>query len=61
MAKLKFDDDTDFLLGQKDNFIHVDEQKGLTDKDVEKARKILKTVQRYMSVHSFQCTVHSEG
>ena len=35
------DDDTDFLLGQKDNFIHVDEQTGLTDKDVEKARKIL--------------------
>lgn len=36
-----FDDDTDFLLGQKDNFIHINEQTGLTDKDVEKARKIL--------------------
>ena len=36
-----FDDDTDFLLGQADNFIHVDEQKGITDEDVEKARKIL--------------------
>lgn len=35
------DDDTDFLLGQADNFIHVDEQKGITDEDVEKARKIL--------------------
>lgn len=41
-----FDDDTDFLLVQKDNFIHVDEQTGLTDKDVEKARKIL-TRQQY--------------
>lgn len=35
------DDDTDFLLGQKDNFIHVNERTGLTEEDVEKARKIL--------------------
>lgn len=35
------DDDTDFLLGQADNFIHVNEQTGLTDEDVERARKIL--------------------
>ena len=35
------DDDTDFLLGQKDNFIHVNEQTGVTDEDIERARKIL--------------------
>lgn len=35
------DDDTDFLLGQANNFIHVNEQTGLTDEDVERARKIL--------------------
>lgn len=35
------DDENDFLLGQAENFIHVDEQTGVTDKDVEKARKIL--------------------
>lgn len=36
-----FDDNTDFLLGQKDNFIQTDERTGLTEEDVEKARKIL--------------------
>ena len=36
-----FDDNTDFLLGQSSNFIHINEQTGLTDEDVEKARKIL--------------------
>lgn len=35
------DDDTDFLLGQKDNFIHINEQTGITDEDIEKARNIL--------------------
>ncbi len=35
------DDDTDFLLGQKDNFIHVSRQTGLTQADIDKARKIL--------------------
>lgn len=36
-----FDDDTDFLLGQKDNFIHINEQTGITDSDIDKAIKIL--------------------
>ena len=36
------DDDTDFLLGQADNFIHVNEQTGLTQADIDKAIKILK-------------------
>lgn len=36
-----FDDDTDFLLGQKDNFIHINDNTGITDEDVEKAIKIL--------------------
>ena len=35
------DDDTDFLLGQVDNFIHVDRNTGITQADVDKARKIL--------------------
>lgn len=36
-----FDDDTDFLLGQKDNFIQTNEEFGLTDEDIDKAIKIL--------------------
>ena len=36
-----FDDNTDFLLGQADNLIQTDEQTGITEKDIEKARKIL--------------------
>ena len=36
-----FDDDTDMLLGQKDNFIRTDEQTGLTNEDIDKAIKIL--------------------
>ena len=36
------DDDTDFLLGQKDNFIHIDENTGITEKDIEKIIDILK-------------------
>ena len=36
-----FDDDTDMLLGQKDNFIQTDEENGISDKDIEKAIKIL--------------------
>ena len=36
-----FDDDCDFLLGQKDNFIQVDRQTGLTQVDIDKAIKIL--------------------
>ena len=40
-TKYGIDDDTDFLLGQANNFIHVNEQTGLTDEDVEKTRKIL--------------------
>ena len=35
------DDDTDFLLGQVDNFIHVDRNTGITQADIDKARKIL--------------------
>ena len=37
-----FDDDSDMLLGQKDNFIQVDRQTGLTQADIDKAIKILK-------------------
>lgn len=36
-----FDDDTDFLLGQVDNFIQTDRNTGLTQEDINKARKIL--------------------
>lgn len=36
-----FDDDTDFLLGQKDNFIRIDERTGLMEEDINKAIKIL--------------------
>ena len=36
-----FDDDTDFLLGQKDNFIKIDENTGITMKHIKKAIKIL--------------------
>ena len=36
-----FDDDTDFLLGQKDNFIHTNWETGVTQEDIDKARKIL--------------------
>lgn len=36
------DDDCDMLYGQKDNFIKVDGKVGLTDADIEKAKKILK-------------------
>ena len=36
-----FDDDTDFLLGQKDNFIQTDRKTGLTQADIDKAIKIL--------------------
>jgi hypothetical protein len=35
------DDDTDFLLGQAGNFVHVDRRTGITQKDVDKARAIL--------------------
>lgn len=37
-----FDDNADMLLGQKDNFIQTNEIVGITDKDIEKAIKILK-------------------
>ena len=36
-----FDDDTDFLLGQVDNFIRTDRNTGLTQENIDKARKIL--------------------
>ena len=36
-----FDDDTDFLLGQKDNFIRTNRLTGLTQADIDKAIKIL--------------------
>ena len=36
-----FDDDTDFLLGQKDNFIQTNQQTGLTQRNINKAIKIL--------------------
>lgn len=35
------DDDTDMLLGQYDNFVHVDNTPGLTESDIEKVIKIL--------------------
>jgi hypothetical protein len=35
------DDDSDMLLEQKDNFVHVDSKIGLSDKDVEQAIRIL--------------------
>jgi len=35
------DDDTDFLLGQKNNFIHIDRETGITEKDIEKIIDIL--------------------
>lgn len=36
-----FDDDTDFLLGQKDHIIRIDENTGITQEDIDNARKIL--------------------
>ena len=36
-----FYDDTDFLLGQKDNFIKVNQNTGLTKREINKAIKIL--------------------
>lgn len=36
------DDDTDMLLGQKDNFVHIDRETGITKKDIEKIVDILK-------------------
>ena len=36
-----FDDDSDFLLGQKDNFIQTNQQTGLTQRNINKAIKIL--------------------
>lgn len=36
------DDDADMLLGQKDNFIHVDRWTGITDVDIKLAKTILK-------------------
>lgn len=36
-----FDDDCDFLLGQKDNFIQTSRKTGLTQADIDKAKKIL--------------------
>ena len=35
------DDDCDFLLGQKDNFVRINKQTGITQADIDKARKIL--------------------
>lgn len=34
------DDDEDMLFGQKDNFIKVNRETGVTDKDIEKCRQI---------------------
>ena len=36
-----FDDDCDFLLGQKDNFIRTSRKTGVTQADIDKAKKIL--------------------
>ena len=36
-----FDDDEDMLLGQTDNFIHVNRNTGITQEDIDKARNIL--------------------
>ena len=36
-----FDDDCDFLLGQKDNFIRTSRETGVTQADIDKAIKIL--------------------
>lgn len=36
-----FDDNTDMLLGQVNNFIHINEQTAITQEDIDKARKIL--------------------
>ena len=35
------DDDRDMLLGQIDHFIYVNRQTGLTQDDIDKAKKIL--------------------
>lgn len=36
-----FDDDMDYLLGQASNFINTNQYTGLTQEDIDKARKIL--------------------
>ena len=40
-TKYGYDDDADMLLGQKDNFIQTNEEFGLTQEDIDKAKKIL--------------------
>jgi hypothetical protein len=35
------DDDADMLIWQQQHFIHVNRDKGLTDKDIERAKEIL--------------------
>lgn len=37
-----FDDDNDMLMSQKNNFIYVNRKIGLSQKDINKAKKILK-------------------
>lgn len=37
-----FDDDTDMLLGQKENFIKINRVYGITQRDINRAKKILK-------------------
>ena len=37
-----FDDDSDMLLGQVEHFVYVDRYTGITQNDIEKAKKILK-------------------
>lgn len=36
-----FDDNSDFLLGQKENFIQIDQQTGLTQENIDTAIRIL--------------------
>lgn len=36
-----FDDDANMLLGQKDNFVHINRMHGITESDIEKAKNIL--------------------
>lgn len=41
-----FDDDTDMLLGQKDNFIQTNRETGITQEDIDRAVQILTRVHK---------------
>lgn len=41
LAYVIFDDDSDMMLWQKEHFIHINGQTGITQKDIDKAKQLL--------------------